>query len=100
RQAGARGGLEYVDAPFQDRELDVQEADGVEVPGERHRLPRDFVDDLRGQAERRERGGGVARVDASFLDVLHHATDDVAFAVSDAVDVDFDGVLEDTVDED
>ena len=39
-------------------------------------------------------------MDAGFLDVLHDAGDVDAFAVADAVDVDFDRVLQVSVDQD
>ena len=39
-------------------------------------------------------------MDAGFFDVLHDAGDDDVFAVAEGVDVDFDGVFEEVVDED
>ena len=48
----------------------------------------------------REGTGRVARVHAGLLDVLHHPTDDhLARVVTDRVDVDLGGVLEEAVDE-
>ena len=52
------------------------------------------------QRRRRECACGVARVHTRFLHVLHHATDEhLAGRVADRVDVDLDGVLEETVDQ-
>ncbi len=56
--------------------------------------------DLGRQRVRRQHARRVAGVDAGLLDVLHHAADDGALAVGDAVDVDLDRVLEELVDED
>ncbi len=39
-------------------------------------------------------------MDAGFLDVLHDAADDRVFAVGQGVDVDFEGVFQEFVDED
>src|SRR2546427_7847035 len=47
---------------------------------------------------RRQRAGGIARMHASLLDVLHHAADeDGAFAVAHAVHIALDGVGQEVV---
>ena len=65
------------------------------VGGPSHRL-----DVLSAQRDRRQRACRVAGVDARLLDVLHHAADVHLGAVAQCVDVDLDGVLEESVDED
>ncbi len=81
-------------------ELDVHEAADLEFFGEHEGIAADFGEDFRRKAERRQGAGGIAGVDAGFLDVLHEAADDVVVAVADAVDVHFGGVAEEAVDED
>ncbi len=48
---------------------------------------------------RRQHAGAVARVNAGFLDVLHDAGDQHVLAVAERVDIDFDGVFEEAVDQ-
>ena len=44
--------------------------------------------------------GGIAGVDAGFLDVLHDAGDDNVFAIGERIHVHFDRVFKEVVDED
>jgi len=50
------------------------------------------------RARRRRNTGGVARVDARALDVLHHAAEQHVIPVRYGVDVQFDRVVEELVD--
>src|SRR5438445_1131227 len=59
-----------------------------------HLLDVVFVDQIG-----RQHAGRVARMDSRILDVLHHATDDYAFAVRDRVDIRLESVLEESVDQ-
>jgi hypothetical protein len=52
------------------------------------------------QGHRRQRAGTVAGVDAGFFDVLHHPAEIHLVPVVEHVDVDLDGVVEESVDED
>ena len=52
------------------------------------------------QRKRRNRTGAIARVDTGFLDVLHHADNDRPLSVANGVDVDFDRIFEELVDQD
>ena len=100
---GSRGAgvdLQDVDLALLDGELDVHQAADVQRLGQRVGLLLEPRDDLGRQAERRDGAGGVARVDARLLDVLHDAADDCPGAVADGVDVDLAGVLEELVDQD
>ena len=82
-----------------DRELDVHETDDVEFLGHLARSTLDLGLDLVRQAEGGNHAGGVTGVDAGLLDVLHHRTDDRSLAVTDAVDVNLGGAVEEAVDE-
>jgi len=53
---------------------------------------------LLAQRARRNHTGGVARVDARALDVLHHAAEQHVIPVRYGVDVQFDRVVEELVD--
>jgi len=48
----------------------------------------------------RQRTGRIARVNSGFLDVFHHAANqDLAARITHGVDIDFSGVLQESVDE-
>ena len=64
------------------------------------RLTDDLLDLGGVERRRRQHTGGVAGMDACFLDVLHHGRDPGVLAVAQGVDVDLDGVLDEAVDED
>src|SRR5215472_1796389 len=97
---GARVDLEHVERLVLDGELDVEEADDAELPGKRARLFLDPVDLIVAQGIGRQCAGGVARVDARLLDVLHDAAHDHALAICDGVHVHLQGILEELVHED
>src|SRR6266576_962394 len=83
-----------------DGELNIHQSDDFQSTRQlegvfAHALQQGLGDIDRGQHARR-----VARVDAGFLDVLHDAGDDNVFAVGESVDIDFNSVFEEVVDED
>ena len=96
---GARVHLEHEDLLLGDGELHIQQADDSEGGTE----PAHDLGDLgsRGRAERlrRQHAGGVARVHAGLLDVLHDSGDVRVLPVAQCVDVDLDRALEEAVDE-
>src|SRR5262245_58894336 len=96
---GTRIHLEDVDRVVADRELDVDEADHTEGLREPARLAAQRLHLVLTERVRRQRAGGVARVDARLLDVLHDAADEHARAVGHRVDVDLDRFLEELVDQ-
>ena len=99
RARGARVDLEHVHDAVLDRELGVHDADDAERGSE---LPYLFVQGplhFLAQTERRQRASGVAGVHPRLLDVLHDSADDHFLAVGDAVDVDLDGEIEETVEQ-
>ncbi len=55
------------------------------------RLAFQFGDDFRRKCVDRQQAGAVARMDASFLDMLHDARNKAVLAVAQAIDVHFDG---------
>src|SRR5262245_21879297 len=65
----------------------------------RARLALELGDGSRREGVGRQRAGAVAGMDAGLLDMLHDADDHRVLAVGEAVDVDFDGVGEITVDQ-
>ena len=52
-----------------------------------------------GQRRRRQGAGGVAGMDAGFLDVFHNAADVQLLAVKQRIDIDFDGILQELIDQ-
>jgi len=85
-------GVVVADARY--RELDVEQADGVERAGDVLGDLADPSQRLLAQRARRNHTGGVARVDARALDVLHHAAEQHVIPVRYGVDVQFDRVVE------
>ncbi len=63
------------------------------------RLALHFLDDLVGQAVGRQGAGAVARMDAGFLDMLHHPGDHHIGAVAQRIDIAFDRVAQILVDQ-
>ncbi len=92
RARGARVDFENVDRAVLDRVLNVHQATDVERLCKRRRLAFQFVERFLAQRTGRQRAGRVARVDTGFFDVLHDARHEDAFAVTQCIDVDFDGV--------
>ena len=103
RAARARIDFQHVDLElavlFFHRELDVHKPDDPQPPRHRLRGLADFVHHRGRQAVRRNRARRVARVDARFLDVLHHSHDHDIVAVRHAVDIHFRGVFQEPVDQ-
>ena len=97
---GTRVGLEHVEHPVGEGELDVEQSAHAHALGDRQGRGADAVHDRVAEGDRREGTGRVAGVDAGFLDVLHHAADVEVGAVVEGVDVDLDGGVEKAVDED
>ena len=96
--------LEHVDArpavvALLDGILHVHQTDHSQLEGEGGRLLLDAAYDLIAHRHRRDHAGGVARVHARFFDVLHDGADVDVLAITETVDVDLGGVLEETVDE-
>ena len=91
--------FQHVDVAVLDGELHVHQAHHVQ--GQRHDLGLAFHLGDHGRLQRigRQRAGRVARMDARFLDVLHHAGNENVLAIADRVDVDFGGVGEIAVDQ-
>ena len=89
-----------IETAVQERELDVDETDhpeGGREPARPCRCTRSRIS-VR-QPDRREHAGGVARVDAGLLDMLHESGDPGVLPVAERVDVELDGALEKAVDE-
>jgi hypothetical protein len=86
-----------VDLPVLDGELHVHQANDLE--GERQVLGLLLQPHQHRRIQRMggERAGAVAGMDASFLDVLHDPGDEHVFAVTQRIDIDFDGVSQEAV---
>ncbi len=52
-----------------------------------------------GQAVRRQRAAGIARVHAGLFDVLHDAADQHVLAVAHGIDIHFDGQIQEAVEQ-
>ena len=97
--AGPRIDFQQKDMAVLNRELNVHQADDVETLGQLFGLPAQVVQGRRVQRLGRQGTGAVAGMDAGFFDMFHDAGDFDRLAVADRVDVDFDGVTQETVDE-
>ena len=97
---GAGVGFDDVEDVVFEGELDVHEAVDADAVGEGDGGGADFVDVFGAEGHGWEGAGGVAGVDAGFFDVFHDAGEVDVGAVAEGVDVDFDGVVEEAVDED
>jgi len=93
---GARIDLEDVDVSALDGILDVHQAHHVERQRQVSRLLLDAHDDRGGERVGGQRAGAVTGMNARLLDVLQDAGDERVLAVAKAVDVDLDGVGEDS----
>ena len=98
----ARGiDLDDVEPVVLDRELDIQEAQDARAPCARASVVSMMVCIISSEMRQgRDDAGGVARMDARLLHVLHDGADVDVLAVADGVDVDLDGVLEEIVHQD
>ena len=83
-----------------DGELDVHQTFDLKLTCQLTCLPLDLFDHWARQAVRGNDTSGIARVDAGFFDVLHHAADQSPRAVAQAIDVHFNGGFEELVDQD
>ena len=99
RARGARIDLEHVDLAVLDRVLHVHQPADVERERQRARLPLELGNCLLAQRMRRQRAGGIAGMNAGFLDVLHDAGDEGVLAVGETIDVDFGGIGQIAVDQ-
>ena len=88
-----------VDLVLLDGELHVHQADHLEAPGHQGGLALEFGHRLRRQRIGRQRAGGIAGMHPGGFDMLHHAADQRAVAVTKAIDVDLDGVFEEAVEQ-
>src|SRR5690606_30794699 len=77
--------------------LHVHQTYYTQLQGHGLDLLADLVLDVHGQRVRRQRTGGVARVHASLLDVLHDRADDYLLAITHGIDIDFNGAVEEVV---
>ena len=80
-------------------ELQIDQADDFEREGQLARVGAQGFERLFADVDGGQHAGGVAGVDAGLFNVLHDAGDDHVFRVAERVDVDFDGVLEEVIDE-
>ncbi len=103
RARGARIDFEHVDhrivAPPLNGELHVHQTDDVETLGHHLGLAAQLVLDLLREGKRRQRTGGVARMHARLLDVLHDAAYQHLSAVAQGIDIDLGGVVEEAVEQ-
>ena len=95
----SRVDLEDVHLPIFDRELDVHQAHDAQLERQGPSLVFNPRHDAGIQGVRGQHTCRIARVYSRFLDVLHHAADDRPASIGNAVDVNFDGMLEKLVDE-
>ena len=82
------------------RELNVHQSDDFQRAREFERVVTHHVELRLRNVDSRQHAGRVSGVDAGFLDVLHDAANDDVLSVGERVDVDFDGILQELVDED
>ncbi len=94
RAGGARIDLEHVDDAVLDGVLHVHQSADVERQSERLGLPLELRHGLGRERARGQGAGGIARMDARLLDVLHDAGDVDGLAVAQAIHVDLGGVGE------
>ena len=79
------------------RELNVHQPDDFQRPGQLERVVAHALQKVRGDIHGGQYAGGIPGVDAGFLDVLHDAGDDDILAIGECVDIDFDGVFQEVV---
>ena len=104
---GARVDFEHVNLSIaisarfaRNGELHVHQADHFQGTRQLEGVVAHAIEQRLGNINRGQHAGGVARVDAGFLDVLHDAANDYVFAVGERVYVDLNGVFEEFVDQD
>ncbi len=96
--ARARIRLDDVDHAVLDRELHVEEADHAEGARQARGDSAQRALVACRHLERRQHRGGIARVDARFLDVLLHTRDEDVASVGERIDVDLEGVFQEAID--
>src|SRR3990167_1378703 len=96
---GARIDFDDEDILALHRHLHVHQADHTELQGHFLDLVADLVLDMRRQRIGRQRARRVAGVHAGLLDMLHDRTYHHGFAVADGIDIDFDGAVEEVVEQ-
>ena len=99
RARGARIHFEHVHGVVLDGVLHVHQADDVKRAGEADGVVANVLEHFGLQRDRRQHAGGIAGMDAGFLDVLHDAGDDDVFAVGESVHVHFGGVFQELIDQ-
>ena len=95
----ARVSLDDVQRVGEQRELDVDEAAHADAASNGLGRGRDALEFACGQRHGRQHAGGVARVDACLLNVLHDRAHEEFVAVVQRVNVDLDGCVQEAVDE-
>ncbi len=83
--------FENEDFAVLDGELHIHQAADMKRLGKRCRLAFQFGNGFRRKCMHRQRAGRVARMDTGFLDMLHDTGDKAVLAVTQAVDVHFNG---------
>lgn len=83
-----------------DGELDVHQAADLKGLGQRIRRLLDLFDDTFRQVIRRQHASRIARVDTCFFDVFHHAANKRQLSVGNGIDIDFDSIFQELVDQD
>ncbi len=81
-------------------ELQIDQADDFERERQLARVGAQDFERRLADADGGQHAGGVAGVNAGLFNVLHDAGDEHIFRIAERVDVDFDGVLEEVIDED
>ena len=97
--ARARIGLDDVEGVAHQGELHIDQAPHAHAIGKHLRAAANTRDLGVRQAHRRKHAGGVAGMDAGFLDVLHDAAQEELGAVVESIDIDLDGIVEESVDQ-
>ena len=101
---GARIDLQHVHqlAPvlLLDRELNVHQSDHAKRARHRGGLHAQFILQCVRQRVGRQRACRISGMDTGLLDMLHDAADEHPLAVSDAIDIDLDGIVQEAVKQD
>ena len=92
RSAGAGVCLQHIDVVVLHSELDIDQSAHIQRLCQRDSLLGEPA--LNGRAQRigRQGAGAVARMDASFFDMLHYARDMNIRPVADGIDIHFTGI--------
>ena len=96
---GARVNFKDVNIVAFYRELHVHEAAHIQFARHGFCRRRNFIENFFRQRECRNHTRAITAVDARFFDVFHDCADHGRFAIGNAIDVDLDCVLEETVNE-